>query len=821
MIRICNKTYPVKSEYDSLFDEYPYELDHFQKYGIQAIEESAHLLVTAGTGSGKSLLCDHAIRKYCRNGKKVIYTSPIKSLSNQKFHEYTLKYPDVSFGILTGDIKYNPEADCIIMTTEILRNTLFRNNDFMQDDGSSFHMDINNDLACVVFDEIHYINDRDRGKVWEETIIKLPSHIQIVMLSATIDRPEEFTKWVADTKNVDVWLTTTDVRVVPLNHYSYFKLPESVLEKKVKDPELIAELNSIDGKIIELKKHTRGFKSEAVSTLHRVSRKLDKYDVYSKNKFVLNQISEFLHIEMMLPAICFVFSRKKVVEYAKSIEHQLFRGDEQQLRSKVEQECQQILMKLPNYKEYMLLPEYIDMIKLLQKGIAVHHSGILPILREMVELLFSKGYVKLLFATETFAVGVNMPTKTVLFTSLEKFDGNRFRYLHSHEYTQMAGRAGRRGMDKVGHVIHLNNMFDTPMIKDYQSILDGSPQTLISKFQIDFSLLLRVFGNTTETDNDDRLNIFVGQSMISNEIEKQYDATTKMIEKTISELEYLKSVTHFGCDAEIISEYKKLKEEAYQSSNKKRKRIINRIRLMETDHETLKIDLQHTLAVESLESKLKDQQSDRDYTSNYVKDTIKLVREQLFQHNFITDLSGTLSPKGEIASELQELNSLAFAEIFNDSLFNSIDVIDLVMLLSSFTDIRISEDHKIYSSVSKPVNDILSEVKKHMDYYYDLEQKCGLYIDESRYKIIYDLQQHISQWCEAKTEVECKCVISDLEQKGVFIGEFVKAILKINNIAHEIDKICNLLDLVDLKHKLSLIPELTLKFIATNQSLYI
>ena len=193
-------------------------------------------------------------------------------------------------------------------------------------------------------------------------------------------------------------------------------------------------------------------------------------NIFIKRQFVLNETIKYLKNNEMLPAICFIFSRRGVEEAANEITISLFDEDDT-TPNIIADECQKILMKLPNYKEYIHLPEYVNLMKVLKKGIAIHHSGIMPIFREMVELMFAKGYIKLLFATETFAVGINMPTKTVIFTSINKFDGSYNRALLSHEYTQMAGRAGRRGLDTIGHVFHLNNLFNIPTLTDYQFVL--------------------------------------------------------------------------------------------------------------------------------------------------------------------------------------------------------------------------------------------------------------------------------------------------------------------------------------------------------------
>ena len=194
MVKICDDTYPSNSKYESHFELYPYPLSAFQKYAIEAIIEGNHVLVTAHTGSGKTLPAEFAIQYFTKVGKKVIYTTPIKALSNQKFYEFSRKFPEISFGLFTGDIKTNPNADVLIMTTEILMNYLFSQTQ-IESASLQFQIDIQNELACVVFDEVHYINDEHRGQTWEQTILMLPKHIQMVMLSATIDNPAGFAKW--------------------------------------------------------------------------------------------------------------------------------------------------------------------------------------------------------------------------------------------------------------------------------------------------------------------------------------------------------------------------------------------------------------------------------------------------------------------------------------------------------------------------------------------------------------------------------------------------------------------------------------------------
>ena len=235
MVLICNTVY-TNEEFSSEFDQYSFPLSDFQKYAIEAIIKGQHVLITAHTGSGKTLPAEFAINHFSKNGKKLIYTSPIKALSNQKFYDFSQKFPHIQFGLFTGDIKTNPEADVLIMTTEILMNTLFNRNSDRDKKNLQFQIDFDTELAAVVFDEIHYINDPDRGQVWEKTLLMLPPHIQMIMLSATIDDPERFARWCEQKPDStkQVYLSSTNHRVVPLSHYNYLAASESTL-KTIKD----------------------------------------------------------------------------------------------------------------------------------------------------------------------------------------------------------------------------------------------------------------------------------------------------------------------------------------------------------------------------------------------------------------------------------------------------------------------------------------------------------------------------------------------------------------------------------------------------------
>ncbi len=715
MVKICSNKYPSENEikYKDYFNKYPYKLSPFQKYSIEATIEGQHTLITAHTGSGKTLPAEFAIEYFVSKGKKVIYTAPIKALSNQKFYEFTKKYKHISFGILTGDIKCNPEANVLIMTTEILLNTLYNKKNNIES-LIEFEMDFNNELGCVIFDEIHYINDLERGRIWEESIMLLPNQVQMIMLSATIDKPEKFASWCEKIKgnNKTVYLSSTNERIVPLTSYGFITLPVSII-KTVSDKTIKKNINDSINNLYVLQKPNNEFNQEGYNKIKEFLDITKKFHI-KKKSFVLNQLCELLVNNNMLPALCFVFSRKLLESFANEI----FISLQSENVNLIKKECDHIIKKLPNYKEYIELPEYTNMIKLLEKGIAIHHSGCLPIIKEIIEILYGKGYIKLLFATETFSIGVNMPTKTVIFTDINKFDGKSVRQLFPHEYTQMAGRAGRRGIDKVGNIIHLNNLFKKINEEDYKKMLCGKPQELKSKFKISYNTILNLI-NT---------------------------------------------------------------EDLFKYTNKS---------LCYFDNTLDETDLQRTLY--------------------YLK-----------EYNFI-DNNNVLTEKGIIASNIREVNCLIFADLIYNKQLNILNPIELVGFFSCFTSICISEDDK--SEFPECENIKLKDFVLFVTNLYDQmqEKETQNTIDSGTdYYKHYDLINYIIEWCNCNDVESCNLLLKRMNvEKGIFLGEFVKAVLKINNISNELEKIAELTNNIFLLSKLREIPILTLKYVITNQSLYI
>ena len=837
MVITCEENFQEDSNYSEHIDKFNFELSNFQKYAIKSIVTGNHCLITAHTGSGKTLPAEFAIEYFVSMGKKVIYTGPIKALCNQKLWDFKQKFPNISFGVLTGDIKDNPDADCLIMTTEILRNTLLSKEINKKNNTEklvlNFDIDIENDLAAVVFDEVHYIGDAERGCVWEQTIILLPPQVQLIMLSATIEKPEIFAKWIEDEKNKNnnfnkqLYLIPTNHRVVPLNHYAWLSLQDSVI-KESKGTEQEHKFKEICNKPILLASSGGIFNEPNYHKITKMNSYFWKNKIIIKRNYVLNSLIQYLKNNNMLPAICFVFSRKNVENFAKEINVNLFEKDEK-TPSIIEDECKKIIMrKIPNYKDYLLLDEYHTIISLLKKGIAIHHAGILPLFREMVEMLFEKKYIKILFATETFAVGINMPTKTVIFTQLEKFTGQGNRPLLSHEYTQMAGRAGRRGLDKIGYVIHCNNLIQNLDLQSYSKMITGPPKMLSSQFKISYNLILNILqaNKSNDTKEINTLLIdFMEKSFIKNDIIKeinQYDIEQKSLQEKLDLIN--EQVKTLRTNISTLDEYKLLKNNLPNAVNKQKKTIQRKINDLENQNITIQNDFKIIISKDKILSEMQDNNSFKQNAINYIQSNIESICHILEKFNFVKDK--VPSTKGIVAMHLCEINSLSVGELYEKTNgFIDYDEYDLIGLFSCFTNISIPSDKcssiPFDTNINPKCKKICKIINDNMNEYYD--EEIYYQIDTGTdYNIHFELIDYLITWAKSNDELSCFNVIQEVKNdKEIFTGEFIKAILKINNIANEFEKICEYLSNFELMQKIKKIPELTLKYIATNQSLYI
>lgn len=419
-----------------------FKLYPFQEEAIGAISQGRSVLVAAPTGAGKTLIAEYAVEHALERGQRIVYTSPIKALSNQKYRDFTRTYRD-RIGIMTGDVTINPEAPVQIMTTEIFRNTIFENPARLSD------------ISYVILDEVHYLSDPDRGTVWEESIIFAPEGIRFLGLSATISNLQQFRDWVARVREEEVDLISTEQRPVPLKHLLWV-------------PELgelrVGELRrSIPAAFKERRKGRRG-------------RRLD--------------IVRHLSANDMLPALFFCFSRKECEGRAARTRVRLLddRG-----RGRILQAFDQLSRRFRVHDH----PATLELRKLAGRGVLYHHAGMMPLYKEVVERLFTTGMIKLLYTTETFALGVNMPARTVVFSALRKFDGVGFSYMQTLSYYQMAGRAGRQGLDTEGTVYSLADVEeDEP--KAVKRVIFGRVEPLRSRFNLAYSAILNLYEHLGE-----------------------------------------------------------------------------------------------------------------------------------------------------------------------------------------------------------------------------------------------------------------------------------------------------------------------------------
>ncbi len=427
--------------------DFPFELDEFQKDACNYVNEGKSVVVCAPTGAGKTVIAQHAIHRALEEGKRIFYTTPLKALSNQKYYDFGEKYGHDKVGLLTGDTSINRNAQIVVMTTEVFRNMLY---------GTNFGSVTDNmkDVKYVVLDEVHYMNDEQRGTVWEESIIYCPTNVQIIALSATVANADELTDWI-NTVHSKTELVDTDFRPVPLRFY-YFDSSQ---------PSKLLPLLTPSGQLNKkIKPEKRVF-----------GKKLQNKRSYVKD--IIRNLKE----NDMLPAIYFTFSRKKCdeqMEKCSSLEL-VTKGEQAQIKQFIDEYIAENPHLYNNkHIEYLL------------QGVASHHAGLLPAWKNLVEKLFQKGLIKVVFATETLAAGINMPARSTVISSTSKRTDSGHRMLTASEFLQMSGRAGRRGMDEVGYVTVVGTQFQSPEEVAELVLSDANP--LESRFSPSYSMVLNL-----------------------------------------------------------------------------------------------------------------------------------------------------------------------------------------------------------------------------------------------------------------------------------------------------------------------------------------
>ena len=427
---------------------FPFELDEFQKEACEIINEGESVVVCAPTGAGKTVIAQHAIHRALEDNVRIFYTTPLKALSNQKYNDFGNKYGYEKVGLLTGDTSINRNAQIVVMTTEVFRNMLYGTN------LGSVADNLKN-VRYVVLDEVHYMNDEDRGTVWEASIIYCPTNVQIIALSATVANCDQLTDWI-NSVHPTCKLVNTDFRPVPLRFYYYdssqpYKLlplltPSGALNNKIKP---------------EPKQWGRNKNKKAQSPVRNVVRNLAEQD--------------------MLPAIYFTFSRKKCDEQMEKCANLcLVTKEEQERIQKIVDEyiAENYYLAKNKHLEYLLC------------GVASHHAGLLPGWKVLVEKLFQEGLIKVVFATETLAAGINMPARSTVISAISKRTDSGHRMLTASEFLQMSGRAGRRGMDEIGYVTIVGTPHQTP--QDVAELVLSGANALESRFSPRYSMVLNL-----------------------------------------------------------------------------------------------------------------------------------------------------------------------------------------------------------------------------------------------------------------------------------------------------------------------------------------
>jgi superfamily II RNA helicase len=816
---------------------YTFPLDPFQQQAVMSIHRGENVLVTAKTGSGKTLVGEYQIAYSLRQKKRVFYTTPIKSLSNQKYHDLKHLFPGNSVGIMTGDIKSNPEADIVVMTTEILRNLLFKQSTATSHLGTAGQISLEN-VGAVVFDEVHYINDPDRGHVWEETLILLPSDIRLVLLSATIDSPELFAGWLGNAKQRPIALLKTTYRIVPLVHGVYdpttplSQLPLQPLKKGDEAPYQAGVYKEwLKGKDARLKA------AEDWAARVKAAQQIGESIAGAEGKVKLhsfthslNECVEQLKERDLLPALFFLFSRKDCERYAEQIQGSL-------IDSSAQADVKHILkFHLHKYSETLEhLPQYHQIVGLLGRGIGFHHSGLLPLLKEIVELLFSRGFIKVLFCTETFAVGLNMPARTVVFLDLKKPGGSDtgFRPLRSDEYIQMAGRAGRRGKDTQGVVLYLPAR--KPVEPDeIRKTLTGALVPLESRLQFHYDFILKALHASASASDDATANKKpLWDAVIDNsywQAQRTKAKSAALIELAalrddmaalpISEAEHTELAQKKLLETQVKDTGNAAKKKAQADLDRWRDRHLGPkwtalIKLYE-NYERLDKKAQR------VEAQIADLESPA--SANRVAPILRALVDWSAlspeEDSADSEDSPTLTEFGVYATEINEANPLLIAKLYESGLLRNASAEEIVGTLGAFIVDRESQEKSEHPralppNISDRVKDTLLTIQGWSETGQALDKKHGIESPEMYWDTTTLWTRIGTEWFLGGTAGEIASTYD------IYEGNLMRGLLKLANLVNEWTSLATYKADVDMLERLKTVQIGLIRDIAQPESLYL
>ncbi len=697
--------------------DFGFELDDFQKEAMEHICAGRSVVVCAPTGAGKTVIAQIGIAKALELKKRIFYTTPLKALSNQKYRDFSSKYGEDKVGLLTGDISINRDAQIVVMTTEVFRNMLYGTN------LGKIEENLKN-VEFVVLDEVHYMNDEQRGTVWEESIIYCPSNIKFIALSATVANAKDLTDWI-NTVHSDTRLVNTDFRPVPLRHYYYSD------ETKNDIVPLFDQNGKINPKI-------------------RTGRQKNNRFNNKKRKISPVNLVEILNSRDMLPAIYFTFSRKKCDLYMEdtSILNLLTKEEERELSD--------IISEYVKDNPYLANHKNLDY---LYKGVASHHAGLLPALKVLTEKLFQRGLIKVVFATETLAAGINMPARTTVISSISKRTDSGHRKLTSSEFLQMSGRAGRRGMDKVGHVVVVGNQFDDPM--DAYLVASSDAEPLESRFTPSYSMVLNLLQRFTLEEARELILKSFGYFSSTNRLKPFMDEQNQLLAR-IKEIENFPCQYHLG--ASDMMEFNKLKNQYVQfrkitntllkqaknhggknapeviEYNNKTKDFYHKMEKIKCNYCKLyKKHIKELEAKERLEKKLSKISSAIEFEKDAYWHRFIKLKDILTQYGYLENDYPT--EKGIITAALRSENELYLAELLFNGVFDGLDLAQLASAVCCVT----TEEDRIFTrprlKLSKEVKnsifrarDVLKKIhqtqkEKGVDIYMNWNPKFSAYIE--------------------------------------------------------------------------------------------
>lgn len=737
--------------------EFPFELDDFQKEACEIIDNGESVVVCAPTGAGKTVIAQHAINNALKQGCRIFYTTPLKALSNQKFYDFCEQYGADKVGLLTGDTSINRGAQIVIMTTEVFRNMLY---------GTNFGAVADNlkDVRYVVLDEVHYMNDEQRGTVWEESIIYCPTNIQIIALSATVANCDELTNWI-NTVHSKTKLVNTDFRPVPLRFF-YFDSSQ---------PYKLLPLLTPEGKL------NNKIKPEKPQW----ARGKDK-----RKKTYVKQIIQNLADNDMLPAIYFTFSRKKCDE-------QMEKCSGLGLNTRKEQEeIKAFIEEFIAENPHLYGNKHIEY---LIQGVASHHAGLLPAWKNLVEKLFQKGLIKVVFATETLAAGINMPARSTVISSTSKRTDSGHRMLTANEFLQMSGRAGRRGMDEVGYVTVVGTPFQTPEEVAELVLSDSNP--LESKFSPSYSMVLNLLQrfNLEESkelilksfgyySSDYRLKPILFQlEQYDKEIEERsFICPNKLSDDKMLEYDKLRFLyvqnrqTYKKIVKQEKSKHRPLSPEVVEFG-KRNKEELHKLQSFACD--TCKLYKKHSKNLEVLkriDSKkkklLKEIEKQKDiYWNKFIAHRAVLKEYGYIQNDYPTE-------KGKTTSQIRSENELYLAEIIFSGVLENLTPSQLAGVICALT----TEELRIeipYIPFSEPVRKTLNQIRnikrklEKVQSKYDIE--APLYINPY-FSSLIELWVEGAEWETVSEQIE------------IGEGDIVRAFKRVVDVLRQLTTIDNI-----------------------------